>query len=210
MFSFKAFSDPKLQTSSLFAYQAACNVMWANVLTRLKVAISWHINILCMCATAQREFDSSIHVKNHNALITVFLEMPLPIFRIVQEKTRVWWIQNTPHTLHTEATGEAFRGSAFQLVTEECGQSLVPWQTCVIGSFGRSEILNNVGLSGGRWRPTLGHMVWFYLRFSFWDLTQIPSCGVYWRKNTAKWSCGSPVCKYGLCQPNCSPCWQWF
>lgn len=51
MFSFKAFSDPKLQTSSLFAYQAARNVMWASVLTRLKVAISWHINILCVCTT---------------------------------------------------------------------------------------------------------------------------------------------------------------
>lgn len=70
---------------------------------------------------AQWEFVSGIHVKNHNALIIVFLEMPLPIFKIVQEKTRVWWIQNTPHTLQTQATGEAFRGIAFQWVTEECG-----------------------------------------------------------------------------------------
>lgn len=158
MFSFKVFSDPKLRTSSLFAYQAARKVMWANVLTRLKVAISWHINILCVCTTARREFGSSIHVKNHNALIIVFLEMPLPIFRIVQEKTRVWWIQNTPHTLQTEATGEAFRGTAFRWVTEECGQSCVPRQTRVIGSFGRSEVPNNGGPSSGRCRPTLGRM----------------------------------------------------
>lgn len=34
---------------------------------------------------------------NHNALIIVFLEMPLPIFRIVQEKTRVWWILKKIH-----------------------------------------------------------------------------------------------------------------
>lgn len=210
MFSFKAFSDPKLQTGSLFAYQAARNVMWANVLTRLKVAISWHINVLCVCTTARREFGWSIHVKNHNALIIVFLEMPLPIFRIAQEKTRVWWIQNTPHSLQTEATGEAFRGTAFCWVTEECGQSRLPRQTRVIGSFGRSEVLNNGGLSSGRHRPTLGCLAWFYLYSSSWDLRKIPSCGVYWRKNTAKWSCGSPICKYGPCQPNCSPCWQWF
>lgn len=97
MFSFKAFSDPKLQTSSLFAYQTARNVMWANVLTRLKVAVSWHINILCVCTMAQREFGWSIHVKNHNALIIVFLEMPLPIFRIVQEKTRLMDSKYTTH-----------------------------------------------------------------------------------------------------------------
>lgn len=150
MFSFKAFSDPKLQSTSLFAYQAAHNVMWANVLTRLKVAISWHINILCVYTMAQREFGSGIHVKSRNALIIVFLEMPLPIFRIVQEKTRVWRIQNTPHTLQTQATGEAFRW-----VTEECGQSCVPWQTHVIGSFGNTEVLNNGSPSSGQHRPTL-------------------------------------------------------
>lgn len=158
MFSFKGFSDPKLQTSSLFAYQAAHNVMWANVLTRLKVAISWHISIVCACTTAQREFGSGIHVNNHNALITVFLEMPLPIFRIVQEITRIWWIQNTPRTLQTQATGEAFRGIAFRWVTEECGQSCVPWQTGVIRSFGHTEVLNNGSPSGGRHRPTLDRM----------------------------------------------------
>lgn len=138
MFSFKAFSDPKLQTSPLFAYHAARNVMWANVLTRLKVAISWHINILCVCTMARREFGSSIHVRHHNALIIVFLEKPLPTLRILGETTSVRWIQNTPHTLQTEATGEGFRGTAFCWVTEECGQSCVPRQTRVIGSFGRS------------------------------------------------------------------------
>lgn len=158
MFSFKAFSDPELQTSSLFAYQESCNVMWANMLTRLKAAISWHISILCVCTMARRELDWRIHVKNHNALITVFLEMLLPIFRMVQEKTRVWWIQNTPHTLPTEATGEAFRRTAFRWVTEECGQSCMPWQTRVIGSFGLSEVLNNGGPSGGQHRPMLGCM----------------------------------------------------
>lgn len=110
MFSFKVFSDTKVPTSSLFAYQAARNVVWANVLTRLKVAISWHINIVCVCTMAQREFCSSIHVKNHNALIIVFLEMPLPIFRTVQEKTRVWWIQNTPHCLHLRPQAKPFEG----------------------------------------------------------------------------------------------------
>lgn len=40
MFSFKVYPDPKLQTSPLFAYHAAHNVMWANVLTSLKVAVS--------------------------------------------------------------------------------------------------------------------------------------------------------------------------
>lgn len=123
MFSFKASPAPKLQASSLFAYHAARNVMWTNVLTRLKVAVSWHISILCVCTMAPREFGLSIHVKNHSALIIIFLEMPLPIFRIVQEKTRVWWIQNTPHTLQTEATSEAFRGTAYQWVTEECGRA---------------------------------------------------------------------------------------
>lgn len=41
-------------------------------------------------------------------------------------------------------------------VTEECGQRYVPWLTCVIGSFGHSELLNNGGPSSGQSRPTLG------------------------------------------------------
>lgn len=209
MFSFKAFPDPKLQASSLFAYHAAHNVMWANVLTRLKVAVSWHISILGVCTKAPGELGFGVQVKNHSALIIIFLEMPLPIFRIVQEKTRVWWIQNTPHTLQTEATSEAFRGTAYHRGHWGMWKS-APRQTRIIRSFGLSEVLNNGRPTGGRQRPTSGGMAWFYLCSSSRDLRQMPSCGVYWRKNTAKWSCGSPICKYGPCQPNCSPCWQWF
>lgn len=73
----------------MFAYRAAHNVMWANVLTRLKVAVFSHISIVCVYTMAPREFGFGIHVKNPSALIIIFLEVPLPIFRIVQEKTRV-------------------------------------------------------------------------------------------------------------------------
>lgn len=86
----------------------------------------------------------------------------------------------------------------------------VSWQTSVIGSFAWSELLNKGDPRSGRCRPTSNHTAYLYLCFSFRDQRETLSSGVYWRQNTAKSSCGWPVCKYGCCQPNCSPCWQWF
>ena len=84
MFRFKAFSDPKL--ISLFVHQAAHNEMWATVLTRLMVAISWQINIFCVRAMPQRVFGWNIHMKKKKQ------RLKLCIFRIaapnIQDGTR--------------------------------------------------------------------------------------------------------------------------
>lgn len=86
----------------------------------------------------------------------------------------------------------------------------VSWQTFVIGLFAWSELLNNGDPRSGRYKPTSNHTADLYLWFPLWDQRETRSSGVYWRQNTAKSSCGWPVCKCGCCQPNCSPCWRWF
>lgn len=139
-----------------------------------------------------------IHKPSH-----VFLENMLPILRNVQEKTS-WWFQNAPHTLQTEATGKAFQGTAYQPVREECRPGchnkllirslcLQQWPTQLRSTWADSELCGSI-------------LSLLFLQRSEADV----ACGGYWRKNTAKCSCGSPISKYGFSQPNCSPFWQWF
>lgn len=207
MFSFKGFSDPKLQTSSLSAYQAARNLMWAKVSTRLWVIVFRPVPCSTSALWPRGEFTSRVHVK-HSKPKSVFLgKKTLSIFRTAEEKTKL-------KLCTTHHPGGGHRRSLLRnyipVGRRGMCRKYVSWQTSVIGSFACSERLNKGDPRSGRCRPTSNRTAYLYLCFSSRDQRATLSSGVYWRQNPAKSSCGWPVCKYGCCQPNCSPCWQWF
>lgn len=107
MFSYKACVTPN--PKQFFCLHTELTTMlWAKVLTRLTIVISWHINIFCVWIVPWSVFCQSM--KNHNALIIVFLVTLLAISSIVQEKTRVWWAQNTPHSRQLRPQAKPFEG----------------------------------------------------------------------------------------------------
>lgn len=178
--------------------------MWPNVLTRLKLAISWHISILCVYKGPKGVLFRHSCEKPQRLSHCIFRNAAPNIQKKRQESCGF-----KIHRAASEATDEVFPPTEFHRVTAECRRDSVPWQTLCYRIIWPFCSLNNGGPDGGQRGPTLGCMAQFYLCIS-WDLRRIPSCGVYWRRNAAKWSCGGPICKYGPCQPNCSPCWQWF
>lgn len=187
------------------------------MLTRLKVALSRHISIVwvyvfvCVCVhNGPKGVWFECSCEKPQCLNHHIFGRAAPNFQDCageDKKSPVnFRIRHTPCEPRPQAkpfeglhTAGSLRNVDKRATVNYCYQIILPlW------------VLNNGGPISGRRRPTLRPHGMNPSLFLLW---RSQTDAVLWcllTKNTAKWSCGWPICKYGPCQPNCSPCWQWL